>query len=624
VLKPAQATSAAWRPGQFARLALALVVAATLQAESAQRATADEPIPLSPEAIREFPTEPDPTDLVFGSEGGVWYDNYQALFRVTPTGTETGDFTVKYGANLGLPEVTTYLASLTLGSDGAMWFIESGYPDEPAQLLGRITPAGKTSEYDVEEPGSNIAGLAAGPRASIWFTVDEAYGATKPIPGAIKRIAGKGEVETFLPPTGDDADRPSQSFPGKITAGPEGDMWFIDNGKNDEGHSLVGRITPAGEINEYPLPEALGGSESLTVGPGGDIWVLGALNILYRMKPNGEVTTLKVPRISGEALGLTAGPEGNLWYLAGTYFDASALGRVTPAGEATLFALPAASGWNSPMLGPDGELWFVGESSIVAVRPPLAPTNAVAPAIVGEAVEGQALTVSPGTWQNYSTLAFRWALCNTMGAACEPLFGQEGHSVALLPFAVGHTLAVTVTASGPGGTATSTSAPSPVVQPAPVVRPAPVVDDVHSPALNVMVTPAPTLSTTMKWQFGWSHRGTKVKSLRLHSVPAGGDVEVRCHGRTCPFKVHRLQSLAGAALRRCKDQPCLSAQGGEVELSSMWQGRRLKAGDVVEVAVIRADYRGKLFSYVIRRSGPPQPPAIACLSPGSTETTQSC
>ena len=595
--------------GLLAWTVLMLIVATALQAGSAQRAIAGETIPLSAEAVREFPVEGGASALAFGAEGGIWYDNYREIFRVTPTGIETGSFTVKYGEHLGLPETEIGLFDLTLGSDGAMWFIENGYPDEPSQLLGRITPTGKTSEYEVE---GAIADLAAGPGASIWFTVDG-------IAGAIERVAGNGQVEVFFPPTGNGSHQPSQSSPGKITAGPEGDMWFIDNGKNDEGHNLVGRITPSGEVKEYPLPSELGWQGAwFTAGPGGDVWVAGEPNVLYRMTPTGEVTTFRVPRISGEVMGLTAGPEGNIWYLGGTYFDVSALGRLTPAGEATLFALPPAFGWSSPTLGPDGELWFAGGGSIFAVRLPLAPANITVPVIVGEAVAGQALTVSPGTWQNDSTLSFHWALCNAVGVACETLFGQEGHTVALLPFTVGHTLVVTVTASGPGGAATLASGPSPVI------RPAPVVNAISGGTLAVKVALAPTLPTTMTWQFGWSSRGTKVKSLRLHRVPGGGQVEVRCHGKSCPFKSYRVRPLAGTALRRCKGRPCLSTRGGEVELSSLWQGRRLKAGDVVEVAAIRTGYRGKLFPYVIRRTRPPQPPVIECLAPGSAGTKQPC
>ncbi len=56
----------------------------------------------------------------------------------------------------------------------------------------------------------------------------------------------------------------------------------------------------------------------------------------------------------------------------------------------------------------------------------------------------------------------------------------------------------------------------------------------------------------------------------------------------------------------------------------LWRGRRLKAGAVVEVAVTRAGYSGKLFEYLIRRGGPPKPPVIQCLVPGSVEKTQAC
>jgi streptogramin lyase len=604
------------------RVLLGIALAVTLQAAEAPAAGATEALPLSPESFREFPLERSDYDFAFGIEAGIWYvGGGDEIMRVTQSGIPTGNFTVTYGKYLGLSEPEhfyTALSDLTAGSDGAMWFASSNFQAKPSEVLGRIDTVGNLSEYKVAGLTGHIQGLAAGPDAKIWFTVDENA-------GAVKRISEDGELEGFSPHTGNGEDLPKQSLPSALIAGPDGNMWFIDDGTNDEGRNLVGRVTPSGEVKEYALPGTLAFDQWIIAGPGGDVWIGTGLNTVYRVTPDGKVTTFLVPRIAGELGGLAAGPEGDVWYVADGY-GGSTLGRLTPSGEATLFEpLGLTSSLGSPTLGPDGKLWFTGFDSItgsdtlLALALPVAPLEVSAPEITGEAVEGQALTLSPGEWKNATTLSFRWSLCDASGAGCEALLNQEGRSIGLLPFYVGHTLSVTATAGGPGGSATATSAPSTVIRAAPVAS-----TQRAAGTLGTSSTLAPTLGSVMTWEFGWSHRGTRVKSLRLHNVPPGAVLEVRCRGRACPFRQRRIRPLSSAALKKCKVGPCLSPRGGQVELAALWRGRRLRAGDLLEVAVAHADYRGKLFPFVIRSGGPPRPPAIRCLVPESLVQVQSC
>src|SRR5262249_10953894 len=53
--------------------------------------------------------------------------------------------------------------------------------------------------------------------------------------------------------------------------------------------------------------------------------------------------------------GITRGPDGNLWFA-----DASAdrIGRITPAGVVTDFAITPGSSPQEITAGPDGNLWF--------------------------------------------------------------------------------------------------------------------------------------------------------------------------------------------------------------------------------------------------------------------------
>src|SRR5260370_760921 len=74
--------------------------------------------------------------------------------------------------------------------------------------------------------------------------------------GAVTPAAAEHFTE-FPIPTG-------SSFPQGITAGPDGALWFTENGSNK-----IGRITTAGGIFEITIPTANSQSSGITAGPDG-------------------------------------------------------------------------------------------------------------------------------------------------------------------------------------------------------------------------------------------------------------------------------------------------------------------------------------------------------------------
>src|SRR5258706_467868 len=56
---------------------------------------------------------------------------------------------------------------------------------------------------------------------------------------------------------------------GDMTSGPDGNLWFIDNGVPPR----VGRITPSGAITNFGLPAKIGTLRSITNGPDGNLWM---------------------------------------------------------------------------------------------------------------------------------------------------------------------------------------------------------------------------------------------------------------------------------------------------------------------------------------------------------------
>src|SRR5260370_10898406 len=52
-----------------------------------------------------------------------------------------------------------------------------------------------------------------------------------------------------------------------ITAGPDGNLWFTDEGNK------IGRITTAGIVTEFPIPTASSRPSGITAGPDGNVGV---------------------------------------------------------------------------------------------------------------------------------------------------------------------------------------------------------------------------------------------------------------------------------------------------------------------------------------------------------------
>ncbi len=137
----------------------------------------------------------------------------------------------------------------------------------------------------------------------------------------------KGTISEFPLPT-------SNSPSGGITAGPDGNLWFTEITPTAQSATTftgkIGRITPAGQLREFPL-----------------------------LAPNSELGAI------------TTGPDGALWFTelvataqSGKIVDEE-IGRITPLGTIREFSLSAS---NSVLMsittGPDGALWFTEDSSI--------------------------------------------------------------------------------------------------------------------------------------------------------------------------------------------------------------------------------------------------------------------
>jgi RHS repeat-associated protein len=95
----------------------------------------------------------------------------------------------------------------------------------------------------------------------------------------------------------------------------------------------------------------------------------------------------------------------------------------------------------------------------------IAPSETSAPFISGTAWVGRKLRASTGAWAGTPPLsyAYQWQACNSAGASCSDISGATSATFSPTGGQIGSTLRVTVAATNPMGSASSTSGPSAVV-----------------------------------------------------------------------------------------------------------------------------------------------------------------
>jgi hypothetical protein len=93
---------------------------------------------------------------------------------------------------------------------------------------------------------------------------------------------------------------------------------------------------------------------------------------------------------------------------------------------------------------------------------PLAPAVTAAPEVKGFAMVDEMLSATRGTWSGSPTLALEWQRCDARGENCEGT-GLSTETYNVIPFDIGKTIRVKITASNLAGARTATSAVTEVI-----------------------------------------------------------------------------------------------------------------------------------------------------------------
>jgi streptogramin lyase len=128
---------------------------------------------------------------------------------------------------------TGELADIAVGSDGGIWFTDTG-----ANRIARLSPDGATlAGYPIATAAAWPYGITAAPDSNLWFTMRDA--------NKIGFITPTGEITEICIPT-------AASGPSSIAAGSDGNIWFTETASGKIGRVTL-PVTALAETEEEPV-----------------------------------------------------------------------------------------------------------------------------------------------------------------------------------------------------------------------------------------------------------------------------------------------------------------------------------------------------------------------------------
>jgi streptogramin lyase len=216
-------------------------------------------------------------------------------------------------------------------------------------------PVGQVREFST---GPNTAPqpeyVAPGADGNLWFTeISLELG----VASVIGRITPSGQITEFSAGL-------ANTEPMGIAPAPDGNMWFADW----YGHA-IGRITLSGQVTEYSSGlNAKNDVVGIAPGADGNMWFTDEFGAIGRITPSGQITEYSAGLNPGsEPLAIAPGPDGNLWFA--DEGATPAIGRITPSGQITEYSagLNPSGAPSGIAVGPDGNLWFVDNGVTPAI-----------------------------------------------------------------------------------------------------------------------------------------------------------------------------------------------------------------------------------------------------------------
>jgi streptogramin lyase len=287
-------------------------------------------IPLPPGAL--------PLWIAAGPDGNLWFTDSRnnAVGRSTPSGAIT---------EFALPTRNAYPQGIVAATDGRLWFTETNNSS-----VGAITTAGRISEFREGPPEPGAGGVSPflitdrADDGEVWFSISDPnaigyqsvtvpgiMGGGTTLEGAVYGIAAVPGGDVYFTEMGagpvngsDDIGRTKQigppfehlalapgATPQQIVLGPDGNLWFTENGT-----SKIGRVSPASftVTGEFATLTPNAGPVGITAGRDGGLWFTEqTANRIGHVTLAGAVSEYAVPGQNLRLLGITAAVDGTIW-----------------------------------------------------------------------------------------------------------------------------------------------------------------------------------------------------------------------------------------------------------------------------------------------------------------------
>jgi virginiamycin B lyase len=247
------------------------------------------------------------------ANGSTWFSGEQRLRIVAPGGQPSEVRTPR-------PALTRDLLS---APQGILW--------AAGHAIDGITPGGESFEYRLKNRHARVGAIAAGREGELWYEVS--------------RRDARGQVQAEIdrrPPSGkiSRVRLPRRSGVGGMAVGPDGSLWISEDGP---GPPKIGHVATTGQVTEFPLPRQNRIPGSIAVGPDGNLWFgesyahlpKASTAWIGKITPAGVIEEFAIPGATVTAE-VTAGPDGDVWFvtreaLAST--QPEAIDSITPGGE---------------------------------------------------------------------------------------------------------------------------------------------------------------------------------------------------------------------------------------------------------------------------------------------------
>lgn len=285
-------------------------------------------------------TAPDQTSTVNITERNATGITYS--FTALPAGKCTP--TAGFGAISGSSASSSLLATSVGAGNGCLLTVTDSLGSTNTILVQTTTTLGSVHiPASVASTGVSgpTYGAVFGPDSNLYFTSPTGKNVIQVNPGCTPSACVNN---SFAVTTG---------TPEGITMGPDGNMWFAEQGAAD----LIARLTPAGALTEFPIVTG-SGATALVTGPDGAMWFTANLPGQVGRITNSGALTMYVT--DDGPTGITRGSDGRIWVAATLGPDIDAIDM---AGNVTSYAVSVEPfGITS---GSDGNLWFTSENGNV-------------------------------------------------------------------------------------------------------------------------------------------------------------------------------------------------------------------------------------------------------------------